>query len=605
MTAPVNYRVATLSPTDHAVFVVHQETPDAWRLIARFIDRDRADSFADVENCCLEDEPLWEADVQPCLNAPAAPPSKLSRLNAEQRDLPTPSRTPPETLDNTEQQDEPDDDTEQKEPPEKTDLKPLTPKQAAALFGLKEALKKDKRPSLSNIRKHAGIGAASIQTNLEMLADKGYIENRGERGAPDWHVLFQGDPVIEENGNAPTRWTDEEDDALRKLFSQQTVTRADVELFAKSISRTPGACIQHARSLRLSVDNYNQASPSPPASRVKTAPVRRFTDVKALNPEAVSGLDDSHPAIVEKRTLFPGTVIDPSDSPKLLVSGAHSRKLGDRVIKGPWAGFPIYQLTLEERATCPETCHHWTTCFGNGMPRARRHQHGPELIDFLRGELTDLQNDHPDGFVVRLHVLGDFYSLDYIAAWVGFVKQFPALHVFGYTAWPRGSEIGRAIKRITDKQWDRFAIRFSEKESKPQGAVTIWRVPEDDIIPEGHVCPAQTGKTDCCGTCGLCWSAAAKNKTIAFVAHGRTKADHVQRDKAGTAALKSGDSPPPVNTRAEMGEYLKNKQITVRVLAKGRFEVRGKSMDYEDLLDFANELRAEDGLAPFSLEGAL
>lgn len=251
------------------------------------------------------------------------------------------------------------------------------------------------------------------------------------------------------------------------------------------------------------------------------APARRFTDHAELGPEHVKGLPANHLALVEGRTLFPSTVVAPADSPALLVSGANSRKLGDRVTKGSWRCFPIYQLSLEERATCPRTCHHWATCYGNGMQMARRHAADKDLLPYLRAEMVDLQDEYPRGFVVRLHVLGDFFSPEYVDAWEGFLEQFPALHVFGYTAWQRGTDIGDAIKAITDRNWARFAIRFSSNEPQEQGATTIWRMPEDSKVREGIVCPAQTDKTDCCGTCGLCWSVEIKDKPIAFIAHGR------------------------------------------------------------------------------------
>lgn len=260
------------------------------------------------------------------------------------------------------------------------------------------------------------------------------------------------------------------------------------------------------------------------AMMVDDGPKRRFEDHPELDPANIIGLPADNPAVIEGRTLFPSTVVEPKDSPALLVSGENSRKLGSHVTKGPWTGFPIYQLSLEERATCPKSCFHWRSCYGNGMQMARRHRNSPDLVPYLRAELTDLQDEFPRGFVVRLHVLGDFYSVEYVHAWRDFLKEFPALHIFGYTAWPRDSEIGKAIAVGTDTMWERFAIRFSSEDPQPQGATTIWRMPEDDTVWEGIVCPAQTGKTDCCGSCGLCWSVAAKDKTVVLLAHGRAKA---------------------------------------------------------------------------------
>lgn len=262
------------------------------------------------------------------------------------------------------------------------------------------------------------------------------------------------------------------------------------------------------------------------AANAADSPKRRFEDHPELDPENVLALPANNPAVIEGRTLFPSTVVNPKDSPALLVSGQNSRKLGSHVTKGPWKGFPIYQLSLEERATCPRSCFHWRSCYGNSMQLARRHRNTPDLTDYLRAELLDLQDEFPRGFVVRLHVLGDFYSEEYARQWVRWLAEFPALHVFGYTAHSKESLIGSILYHATKAEWSnervRFAIRFSSQEPQPQGATTIWRMPKDDKVREGIVCPAQTGKVSCCAACGLCWNVNAKDESIAFIAHGRT-----------------------------------------------------------------------------------
>lgn len=258
------------------------------------------------------------------------------------------------------------------------------------------------------------------------------------------------------------------------------------------------------------------ATPAKPVNRIG----RRFTQVPELNPTAVAGLPETHPAIIEARSLFPSSVVSAAQTDRVLVSGANNRKLGDRIIKGAWAGMPIYHLTLEERATCPKTCFNWRTCYGNGMPRARRHKADKDLTDALLVELSALQRSHPNGFAVRLHTLGDFYSTEYVHFWRNALERFSGLHVFGYTAWPRSTEIGRAVEILSATRWDRFAIRFSGKEPEPIGATTIFRMPEGPVVKEGIVCPAELGKTEACGTCGLCWAEPARNKCIVFVAHG-------------------------------------------------------------------------------------
>jgi hypothetical protein len=177
--------------------------------------------------------------------------------------------------------------------------------------------------------------------------------------------------------------------------------------------------------------SLERGSPRAAEARGRLVPRRRFTEIRAPDPADVRPLAASHPAVAGARTLFPSTVIEASASPRLLVSGANQRKLGDRVVKGAWRGFPIYSLTLEERASCPSSCHNWRSCYGNAMHYARRHRHGAALEQRLAEELRILALRHSGGFVVRLHLLGDFYAERYVERWRDWLFEYPALHAFG------------------------------------------------------------------------------------------------------------------------------------------------------------------------------
>jgi len=244
-----------------------------------------------------------------------------------------------------------------------------------------------------------------------------------------------------------------------------------------------------------------------------TAPsvLRRFAGPLAPSGHGVT-LSALHPAHRSGRTIFPSRVYDPDEVDRLLKDGHQSRKIGKIVQKGPRRGWPIYTLTLEERATCPRRCAAWSFCYGNNMQAAERIVAGEALERRLEGELAALQVRHPDGFLVRLHILGDFYSLDYVRLWSRAIDRLPALHVFGFTArCPEGDPIGRALLALASLAWDRFALRFSGAE----GPVMASRI-SDDGDPEAIACPAQSGATDCCATCGLCWQS---NRSIAFRRH--------------------------------------------------------------------------------------
>lgn len=239
---------------------------------------------------------------------------------------------------------------------------------------------------------------------------------------------------------------------------------------------------------------------------------RRFTGVKhdAEGPRIV--LPDYHPASREGTTFFPSTVVPASHLPRILKSGVNSRKIGAVVAKGRWANMPLFTLTLEERETCPRTCREWASCYGNNMHWSQRVADDGTLALRLWGELASLSAQHPGGFVVRLHVLGDFYSVAYVEFWRSALEQFPPLRIFGFTARQPDTPIGAAIAAIADASWDRFAVRFSGADLA-EGAAEVIDQPADAT---GILCPAQSDPERCCATCGLCW---ATRRNISFVRH--------------------------------------------------------------------------------------
>ncbi|USA40238.1 hypothetical protein NCF86_03520 [Pelagerythrobacter marinus] len=221
-------------------------------------------------------------------------------------------------------------------------------------------------------------------------------------------------------------------------------------------------------------------------------PTGRGIVLRAFDPAARSG-----------RTLFPSRVFAPDEVQRVLKSGHQSRKIGAFATKGPRKGWPIYTLTLEERNTCPRTCKEWLTCYGSNMQAAERIEHGSKLEAALEHEVKALADKHPLGFIVRLHVLGDFYSAGYVDLWHRLLAAHSPLHVFGFTAHDPASEVGRGVALLAaDFGWSRAAIRFSGAPHERRASRVIGPGETD---ADGITCPAQTGATDCCATCGLCW----------------------------------------------------------------------------------------------------
>lgn len=237
--------------------------------------------------------------------------------------------------------------------------------------------------------------------------------------------------------------------------------------------------------------------------------LRRFASVEPTGQGVV--ISALHPAYRSGRTIFPSRVFDVDEVQRLLKDGHQQRKIGKVVQKGPRRGWPIFTLTLEERATCPRSCVAWSFCYGNAMHAAERIAAGDDMLPALWQELADLEADNPGGFLVRLHILGDFFSELYVDFWRQALDAFPALHVFGFTARdPAEDPIGASLFDLAMSEWERFAIRFSGM----AGPLWASRIGDDD--QEAIACPAQTGATSCCATCSLCWQS---QRSILFRRH--------------------------------------------------------------------------------------
>ena len=211
-------------------------------------------------------------------------------------------------------------------------------------------------------------------------------------------------------------------------------------------------------------------------------------------------------------TRYPKSIKAPLDPRyKVLKPGTNNKKLGGIVTAKKWKGKRMYSLTLTERDTCPTSCHHWDDCYGNNMPFAHRFTtHG--LTYELTEEIESLCDKYPEGIVIRLHVLGDFYSTEYVGFWYDMLQKHPNLCIFGYTA-RFEDNIAMAIIQLNMLQPDRCVIRFSRSQEYIGGNSFAA---EEDFKGVSFTCPEQTGIMPSCAACGACW---ITNKTVRFLSH--------------------------------------------------------------------------------------
>lgn len=256
----------------------------------------------------------------------------------------------------------------------------------------------------------------------------------------------------------------------------------------------------------------------------------RFINPPVTEPSPLweAELRPDHKALSEGRTIFPTRVFNAGDRGRILIDGINNAKIGKYVTVGPWKGFRIFTFALEERATCPRSCGLWASCYGNALPVAVRFRYNDGFLMSIEEELVTLGDRFPNGFAVRAHVLGDFVDLDYVRHWQLWMEMVPALHVWGYTAHQAGTEIGDAVYAMNHTYAGRWAFRNSVAPDLAHDgwqASTTWTKPVK-VSSKGYraiggvVCPAEVGATATCGTCGLCWSPAAKDTRIVFLGHG-------------------------------------------------------------------------------------
>jgi hypothetical protein len=191
---------------------------------------------------------------------------------------------------------------------------------------------------------------------------------------------------------------------------------------------------------------------------------------------------------------------------------------------------------------------------------ARRHKIGdPDVFyDRLSLEIAELSEEH-EGILIRLHVLGDFPSVEYVAFWKDTLDEFQNVACFGYThrsieAWG-GDQIGEAIQSVKELHPERFRIRWSSPVARADGSVVIDNVPKTNRGDNNEiVCPSQTEDTACCATCALCWEISAAKECIAFIKHGPIS-DVVALEnieKENEAEEKSIGSPQPVIAQSSL-----------------------------------------------------
>ena len=358
----------------------------------------------------------------------------------------------------------------------------------------------DGKRTVSEISEITGINRRTV---VDHMAALGLKAPHGKPGRSSPAVSRRREEVQRLVGEGKT---------VRQVSEALGASVAVIRLDCKQLGLSP----VHEPRKRKSLDKAaNRKARAAEEKVAKVADRRRFKTVPVpMGDPAVMAPADA------TGTIFPGRVFEPVDEEPVLKDGCNQSKIGGDVLVGRLKGARIYTLTIEERATCPMSCRHWRSCYGNSMPHSRRWRHGPALIDQIDREIADLCARH-EQVLIRLHVLGDFWSVEYVNFWGHLLSRFPNLHAFGFTAHKRGTEIGDRIALIRKANPDRFWIRHSDM-TGPWGSFTIDFPTQQKTIGDAVVCPEQRDgmsgerKGTHCGNCAVCWSSPVP---VAFVTH--------------------------------------------------------------------------------------
>lgn len=140
---------------------------------------------------------------------------------------------------------------------------------------------------------------------------------------------------------------------------------------------------------------------------------------------------EDHDCMVNATTIFQKSIKHASEVKKVLQPG--NDKLGKRVDVGrkDWLGAKMLCLSLTERATCPKSCRHWRDCYGNNLHLSNRIL-TDGLMEALEAEISALNPKKK--FAIRLHIIGDFWSVEYVEFWRRMLETYPNIMIWGFTA---------------------------------------------------------------------------------------------------------------------------------------------------------------------------
>lgn len=154
-------------------------------------------------------------------------------------------------------------------------------------------------------------------------------------------------------------------------------------------------------------------------------------------------------------------VREPREGDRILAIAEHNPKLGGDIERRGTA--PSRVVYLEEYGTCSDQCRFKRdgNCWGENS-KADRFIVTEMFWTKVEHEIVILSLLHSRWFL-RLHGLGDFFSVEYVERWIALATKYEQMWVWGFTGRRRDSNIGHAIQSAMDRFGPRWRTLWSEQ----------------------------------------------------------------------------------------------------------------------------------------------
>jgi len=103
----------------------------------------------------------------------------------------------------------------------------------------------------------------------------------------------------------------------------------------------------------------------------------------------------------------------------------------------------------------------------------------------------------------RLHVIGDFYSVEYVEKWISIADRLPRVAFFGSTRSWRCEFLSKALKDFRDlfNVYMKASVDLTDDLDPFSCGWRVWSVEGTGIS-----CPHDFGQVESCAACGRCWT---------------------------------------------------------------------------------------------------